>query len=311
MDDNHSAVYVFGQPQPGLEGLGQDQQPDGSGSSRAAAVGSGVAMNNPSASPRFEPFITGATTDPVPALNFNGASVAEPDAVMDEENGRTYHNYHEGRYYLPNDAAEQDRLDLQHKLWQVHLDGALFKAPIHLPPKNVLDVATGTGIWAIQMAKTFPESNVIGTDLSLIQPEDPPNCSFIKEDAELDEWTLPAVFDYIHLRMIHTCFDDYAALFRKCYENLEPGGNPWPDEAKFKSLGYWQMINSHRALRGFGWKLFRKLGMEPDAIEELVEKAKTDITDSSLHFFFPIYVVCGRKPYEWELGHPPQKRMRT
>jgi len=48
------------------------------------------------------------------------------------------------------------------------------------------------------------------------------------------------------------------------------------------------MINSHRALRGFGWKLFRKLGMEPDAIEDLVERAKTDITDSSLHFFFPM-----------------------
>jgi hypothetical protein len=82
--------------------------------------------------------------------------------------------------------------------------------------------------------------------------------------------------------------------FPKTYQvsdSLPPhplSGNPWPDEAKFKSLGYWQMINSRRALRGFGWKLFRKLGMEPDAIEELVEKAKTDITDSSLHFFFPM-----------------------
>lgn len=132
--------------------------------------------------------------------------------------------------------AEQDRLDLQHKLWQVHLDDALFKAPIHLPPKNVLDVATGTGIWAIQMAKTFPQSNVIGTDLSLIQPEGPPNCSFIKEDAELDEWTLPVVFDYIHLRMVHTCFDDYAALFKKCYDNLEPGGWIELQDAVFKLM---------------------------------------------------------------------------
>lgn len=72
----------------------------------------------------FEPF-TAAMAQPVPALDFNGfvlhaapkpvpeelqressgASVAEPDAVLDEENGRTYHNYHEGRYYLPNDAV--------------------------------------------------------------------------------------------------------------------------------------------------------------------------------------------------------------
>lgn len=116
------------------------------------------------------------------------------------------------------------------------MDDALFKAPIQLPPKNVLDVATGTGIWAIQMAKRFPESNVIGTDLSLIQPEGPPNCSFIKEDAELDEWTLPVVFDYIHLRMIHTCFDDYRALFKRCYDNLEPGGWIELQDAVFKLM---------------------------------------------------------------------------
>lgn len=417
MDDNNAGSLPFAQPQPDLGTLAQGQQQDELGSGRSVVNpgptpsgehGSQAALSNPAgpaplfgagnANAQFEPF-TGEVVQSVPALDFNGfvlhaapkpvpeelqrdpsgASIAEPDSVLDEENGRTYHNYHEGRYYLPNDAAEQDRLDLQHKLWQVHMDDALFKAPIQLPPKNVLDVATGTGIWAIQMAKMYPDSNVIGTDLSLIQPEGPPNCSFIKEDAELDEWTLPVVFDYIHLRMIHTCFDDYRALFKKCYDNLEPGGwielqdavfklmctdgtadgsyierfshlilqagesigrdldipskykdmlteagfldvvedigpvpgNPWPDEAKFKSLGYWQMINSHRALRGFGWKLFRKLGMEPDDIEDLVEKAKTDITDSRLHFFFPIYVVYGRKPYEWELEQPPQKRART
>lgn len=77
---------------------------------------------------------------------------------------------------------------------------------------------------------------MIGTDLSLIQPEGPPNCSFIKEDAELDEWTLPVVFDYIHLRMIHTCFDDYPALFKKCYDNLEPGGWIELQDAVFKLM---------------------------------------------------------------------------
>lgn len=136
MDDNNAAVYAFGQPQPALESVGQDQ-PDGSGSSRAA-VGTGVTPSGDyggvagqapifgvqSATAQFEPF-TGAIAQPVPALDFNGfvlhaaprpvpeelqrassgASVAEPDAVMDVENGRTYHNYHEGRYYLPNDAV--------------------------------------------------------------------------------------------------------------------------------------------------------------------------------------------------------------
>lgn len=74
----------------------------------------------------FEPFASGsATIRGIPALDFNGyilhavqkpvpeelqrdstgASIAEPDAILDEENGRTYHNYHDGRYYLPNDPV--------------------------------------------------------------------------------------------------------------------------------------------------------------------------------------------------------------
>lgn len=64
-------------------------------------------------------------------------------------------------------------------------------------------------------------------------------------------------------------------------------GNPWPSEPKFKELGLWQMTNSYKALRGFGWKLFRKMGMPPDEIEELVSLAKDDIRDTRLHFFFP------------------------
>lgn len=101
----------------------------------------------------------------------------------------------------------------------------------------MLDVATGTGIWAIQFARQNPESNVIGTDLSLIQPPNAPdNCFFVKEDAELDEWTLPTLFDYIHLRMVHTCFDDHRAVIRKCFENLEPGGWIELQDAVFKLL---------------------------------------------------------------------------
>jgi ubiquinone/menaquinone biosynthesis C-methylase UbiE len=40
------------------------------------------------------------------------------------------------------------------------------------PPRNILDIATGVGDWAIQMGDLFPDSTVIGTDLSPIQPND-------------------------------------------------------------------------------------------------------------------------------------------
>lgn len=70
---------------------------------------------------------------------------------------------------LPNDEREQDRLDLQHHSFKVMLSGKLYLAPIK-SPSRVLDLATGTGIWAIEFAQENTGSTVIGTDLSPIQP---------------------------------------------------------------------------------------------------------------------------------------------
>lgn len=151
-----------------------------------------------------------------------GRSVLEEGSI--QEYGRTYHSYKEGTYLLPNDGDEQDRLDMQHEAITTLLDGKLAWAPIN-KPKRVLDIATGTGIWAIQFARKNPESIVIGTDLSLIQPRNVvPNVQFFKEDAEDDLWTHDEQFDYIHMRMIFTCFDDLGKILLNAYKYLKPGG---------------------------------------------------------------------------------------
>jgi ubiquinone/menaquinone biosynthesis C-methylase UbiE len=46
--------------------------------------------------------------------------------------------------------AEQDRLDLQHAMLMMATVGKLAHAPMDYDPEYVMDVATGTGIWAIQ-----------------------------------------------------------------------------------------------------------------------------------------------------------------
>lgn len=107
------------------------------------------------------------------------------------------------------------------------LDGRLHLAPIENMPggiHNVLDVATGTGIWAIDFASKYPSASVIGTDLSPIQPAFvPPNCRFEVDDAE-DAWLYSQQFEYIHMRAVTTCFRSHLNVIKSAYAHTRPGG---------------------------------------------------------------------------------------
>src|SRR3954447_5085783 len=116
-----------------------------------------------------------------------------------------------------------DRLDLQHQLWLITLYDELSLSPIK-NPHRVLDIGTGTGIWAIEYANRNPSAHVIGTDLSPIQPEFvPPNCQFEVDDAE-DEWNYSTKFDLIHGRALVTCFKQPLHVITSAFEALNPGG---------------------------------------------------------------------------------------
>ncbi|KAJ8109272.1 hypothetical protein OPT61_g7585 [Boeremia exigua] len=140
------------------------------------------------------------------------------------ENGRRYHGYAEGQYPLPNDDVEMDRLDLQHHAFRLSLDGRLYRAPIPKDVQRVLDVGCGTGIWSIEFADEHPSAQVIGTDLSPIQPEQvPPNCEFLIDDCTQD-WIFHSPFDFIHTRAMVAAIRDWDRLFEQAYTNLKPGG---------------------------------------------------------------------------------------
>ncbi|KAK5660527.1 hypothetical protein OQA88_13076 [Cercophora sp. LCS_1] len=117
------------------------------------------------------------------------------------------------QYLCPSDEKERDRLDMQH-----HVFGLLFQKRLYFSPLpetedlKILDVCTGTGIWAIDVGDAHPRWTVKGVDLSPQQPESvPPNVYFELDDVNFQ-----------------------AELVRQAFDALRPGG--WLESQEIASL---------------------------------------------------------------------------
>lgn len=132
-------------------------------------------------------------------------------------------------------VANARRIDIMYHAVRLSIGNKLFFAPVS--PICVLDVGTGTGIWAIDMADAHPEAEVIGTDLSPIQPiYVPPNCQFEIADAD-EEWTFHQKFDLIHTRVMNdTSLKDWPHFYREAFNATKPGG--WVESQEFSYKRY-------------------------------------------------------------------------
>ncbi|RYP12819.1 hypothetical protein DL765_007139 [Monosporascus sp. GIB2] len=127
--------------------------------------------------------------------------------------GRTYHSSkHETEYWGPNDGRHLESMDINHHFLTLSNSGKLHLAPLKDDIKDY-------GLYA------HPGVEVIGTDLSPIQPAwCPPNMTFVIDDAE-QEWTFaPNSFDFIHMRYLLGSIQDWPRLFKQAYAALKPGG---------------------------------------------------------------------------------------
>ncbi|OBT78883.1 hypothetical protein VF21_02797 [Pseudogymnoascus sp. 05NY08] len=129
---------------------------------------------------------------------------------------------HMPRYGMPIDGDELDRIDMKHRMYSMLLDEELFLAPIGSSPHRVLDLGTGSGIWAIDFADQFPSADVLGVDVAPIQPDwVPPNCHFEIDDVE-EQFTYHQKFDFIHSRDFLFSIKDWPRLVGQCYEFVIP-----------------------------------------------------------------------------------------
>lgn len=140
---------------------------------------------------------------------------------------------------------------VRHEVYKIILDGELHEAPINENPQvspspraisnshsNHLPEGSRLGMWNWNMgnvsvpkdvevaslticsefADANPSADVIGVDLSPIQPKFvPPNCRFEVDDIT-QEWTYPDNhFDFIHVRAMIGSIPDWTGLYKKAY----------------------------------------------------------------------------------------------
>ncbi|KAK0438111.1 S-adenosyl-L-methionine-dependent methyltransferase [Armillaria borealis] len=137
-------------------------------------------------------------------------------------------------YQLPTDVAEMNRLGLQHRLWFLMIGGlyptfivdalqGIMRESVH---PTVADIGCGSAIWAMEMARLFPESEIVGFDLNeQTYPDAPENfrfkqCDLTKGLPEIQN----ATFDVIHCRCVAQHVSNPLGLISVIADALKPGG---------------------------------------------------------------------------------------
>ncbi|KAI1326413.1 S-adenosyl-L-methionine-dependent methyltransferase [Xylariaceae sp. FL0255] len=147
-------------------------------------------------------------------------SITDQDMDYAMENGRRYC----GPYYMPNDEDEQVRLQLLNQVYLKIMDGELTTVLLE-GPSHILDVGTGVGEWAIDMAEAYPDCDVTGTDISnIFERRVPQNVYWEVDDAEM-EWERPSnYYDLIHFRDMMGAFSNWSDVYKSAFKCLKPGG---------------------------------------------------------------------------------------
>lgn len=178
-------------------------------------------------------------------------------------------------YMLPADMQEINRLDFQHYLLR-HAFHGNYAAPI-MQPRAILDVGTGTGRWAREMAVQFPYAHVIGLDIVTPPTEEDPraeradtrpaNYRFVQANA-LEGLPFPdASFDFVHMRLMVLALpaNRWAFVIGELARVTRPGG--WVESVEYGgstgSPAISQLIawgTQASALRGIDTSISRHVG---------------------------------------------------
>jgi SAM-dependent methyltransferase len=127
-------------------------------------------------------------------------------------------------YVLPRHPAELDRLDVQHYALREAL-GANYLAPVQRPTL-VLDVGTGTGQWAYDLCRKFPQALVIGLDLEPSKTGAPPNYRCVRANVLQGLPFEDDALDFVHQRLLFSGVPvrSWPAEVAELVRTARPGG---------------------------------------------------------------------------------------
>lgn len=175
---------------------------------------------------------SGATTE---ASAYSYYSARDLSAFVKVVDGRFFNNQSD-LYVMPSDDSEFERLGKQHYALVLGQGGLLPCEDIARSilssrdgdrKRAILDLGCGSGIWAIEAARQFPDCDVVGLDLAPapVDPElVPENCRFEIDDINLGLSHYHGYFDVIHVRCIGAGLSDHAKMMRDVEACLTPGG---------------------------------------------------------------------------------------
>lgn len=141
-------------------------------------------------------------------------------------------------YMLDRSYAAASRLNYQYFLWKESLHFHIHPS-IPIPDDNaqIADVATGTAIWLMDVARDLPTAQLDGFDINLAQA---PLQQWLPPNVKLRDWNvfdevpheLLGKYDIIHVRLLILVVEnsDPRPIIRKLIKMLKPGGYlQWDD----------------------------------------------------------------------------------
>ncbi|KAF4467084.1 methyltransferase [Fusarium albosuccineum] len=229
----------------------------------------------------------------------------------------------------PSDEQQNESQEVNHHAMLLVLEDKLFLAPLKSDIRKVLDVGTGTGIWAIDFADEFPSATVIGTDLSPIQPAwIPPNLTLVCKPGGWVESYEPTVVaesddDTVQPGSAHSEWGKFfiegaKKMGRSCTvfeddvqrKSIEAAGfvdiqfvdkkvpiGGWPEDPKQKQIGQYLQASLEQDLEGYVlYMASQLLGWTKDEVSVYCDQFRREIRSGKYHAFFRQRVVWGRKP---------------